>query len=70
MRGDFALGGREVTLVTASNRTPKGISIYTLDPVTRMLTSVADGVQGTGFDDPYGLCMYRSTKSQKAFFVR
>lgn len=67
LRGDFALGGRKVTLVTASNRTTKGIAIYTLDPATRMLTNVADGVQPTGFDDPYGLCMYRSARSNRTY---
>lgn len=67
LRNGFKLDGREVTLVTASNRTTKGISIYTLDPATRTLTSVADGLQSTGFDDPYGLCMYRSAQSQKVY---
>lgn len=67
LRSGFRLGGRAVTLVTASNRSTKGISIYTLDPVTRRLTDVADGLQDTGFDDPYGLCMYRSARSKKAY---
>ena len=67
LRSGFRLGGRDVTLVTASNRTTKGISIYVLDPATRKLTDVADGLQDTGFDDPYGLCMYRSTRSGKTF---
>lgn len=67
LRSGFRLGGREVTLVTASNRTTKGISIYTIDPATRMLTDVADGLQDTGFDDPYGLCMYRSAKTKKTY---
>lgn len=61
------LGGKQVTLVTASNRTTKGISIYTLDPATRLLTNVADGLQATGFEDPYGLCMYRSARSKKTY---
>ncbi|WOF42541.1 phytase [Sphingopyxis indica] len=67
LRSGFRLGGRDVTLVTASNRTTKGISIYALDSATRKLTDVADGLQDTGFDDPYGLCMYRSTRSGKTF---
>lgn len=67
LRTGFRLGGKTVTLVTASNRTTKGISIYTLDPGTRLLTSVADGLQTTGLDDPYGLCMYRSARSRKTF---
>ena len=67
LRNGFRLGGRDVTLVTASNRTTKGISIYVLDPATRKLTDVADGLQATGFDDPYGLCMYRSVRTQKTY---
>ncbi|NIJ39725.1 3-phytase [Sphingopyxis panaciterrae] len=67
LRSGFRLGGRDVTLVTASNRTTKGISIYLLDPVTRKLSDVADGLQDTGFDDPYGLCMYRSAKTKKSY---
>lgn len=67
LRSGFRLGGRDVTLVAASNRTTKGISIYALDPVTRTLTDVADGVQPTEFDDPYGLCMYRSVRSKKTY---
>ena len=67
LRNGFRLGGRDVTLVTASNRTTKGISIYALDPATRKLTDVADGLQDTGLKDPYGLCMYRSAKTKKTF---
>ena len=67
LRSGFRLGGRDVTLVTASNRTTKGISIYVLDPATRKLTDVADGLQDTGFKDPYGLCMYRSAKTKKTY---
>lgn len=67
LREGFKLGGKPVTLVTSSNRTTRGISIYTLDPVTRRLTDVADGLQTTGFDDPYGLCMYRSARTAKTY---
>lgn len=69
LRDGFKLGGKSVTLVTASNRTTKGIAIYTLDPATRQLTDVADGVQATGFDDPYGLCMYRNRRGRTYVFV-
>src|SRR3546814_947188 len=59
LRDAFRLGGRDVTLVAASNRPTKGLSIYTLDPATSRLTDVAAGLPATGFDDPYGLCLYR-----------
>ncbi len=66
-RDGFPLGGKPVTLVTASNRTDRSIAIYRFDPDTRQLTAVADGVQPTGLDDPYGLCMYRSAKTGKTY---
>ncbi len=69
LRHDFKLGGKSVTLVTASDRTRKAIAIYTIDPDTRLLTSVADGVQATGLSDPYGLCMYRNRKGATFVFV-
>lgn len=62
LREGFELGGEKVVLVTASNRTDDSIAIYRLDTGNRRLVDVADGVQPTGFDDPYGLCMYRSPR--------
>ncbi len=67
LRGGFRLGGKPVVLVTASNRSDKSIAIYRLDPNTRQLVDVADGLQPTGLDDPYGLCMYRSSASGKTY---
>jgi 3-phytase len=67
LRDGFSLGGKKVTLVTASDRTHKSIAIYRLDDDARQLVNVADGVQPTGLDDPYGLCMYRSAKSHKTY---
>jgi 3-phytase len=60
LREGFALGGEEVVLATASNRTDQTISIFRLDTQRRQLLDVADGPQPTGFADPYGLCMYRN----------
>jgi 3-phytase len=67
LRNGFKLGGKRVTLVTASDRTHRSIAIYALDPDTRRLTNVANGLQATGLDDPYGLCMYRSAKTAKTY---
>ncbi|MHB1059551.1 MAG: phytase [Rhodanobacter sp.] len=67
LREDFPLGGKKVVLVTASDRTHKSVAIYRLDTGKRELVDVADGVQATGLDDPYGLCMYRSPKSAKTY---
>lgn len=69
LRGGFKLGGKTVTLIAASDRTHKAIGLYTIDPDTRQLASVADGVQATGLSDPYGLCMYRDRKGGAFVFI-
>jgi 3-phytase len=68
LRDGFPLGGETVTLVTASNRSDDSIAAYRVDAASRTLVAVADGVLSTGFDDPYGLCMYRSARSGE-FYV-
>jgi 3-phytase len=67
LRDGFTLGGKQVTLVTASDRTHKSVAIYRLDPDRRELVDVADGIQATGMADPYGLCMYRSAKTASTY---
>jgi 3-phytase len=69
LRGGFKLGGKSVTLIAASDRTHKALALYTIDPDTRQLTSVAVGVQATGLSDPYGLCLYRDRKGGTFAFV-
>lgn len=68
LRDGFPLGGSQVVLVTASDRTRKAIALYALDPANRRLIDVADGLQPSGLSDPYGLCMYKSARTQK-FYV-
>lgn len=67
LREGFMLGGRPVILVTASDRTNKAIAILALDPATRRLTDVADGIQKSDLSDPYGLCMYRSRRNGETY---
>jgi len=67
LRDGFKLGGKNVVLVTASDRTNKAVAIYVLDTATRQLINVANGIQATGLSDPYGQCMYRSAKSGRYF---
>ncbi|MFY2763173.1 phytase [Arenimonas sp. MALMAid1274] len=67
LRDGFPLGGREITLVAASDRTRKAIALYALDAERSELVDIADGVQPTGLEDPYGLCLYRSPKSGKTY---
>ena len=69
LRDGFKLGGKTVTLVAASDRTHRAIALYTLDPKTRLLTNVADGVQASGLSDPYGLCLYQDRKGRVSVFV-
>jgi 3-phytase len=63
LRYGFPLGGQEVDIVTASNRSNFSIGIYAIDAQSRRLRNVADGLIPTGMGDPYGLCMYRSPNS-------
>jgi len=60
IRYGYSLGGTPSAIVTASNRTTKGVSIWTVDPNTRKLVDIANGLQESGMDDPYGQCMYKS----------
>jgi 3-phytase len=69
LRQGFRLAGKSVALVAASDRTHKSIALYTVDPATRLLTSVADGQIPTGLSDPYGLCMYRDRKGETFVFI-
>lgn len=68
VRDGFAFGGRAITLVAATNRTRKSISFYRYDAQARQLQALPGGELATGFDDPYGLCMYRSARSD-AYYV-
>lgn len=63
LRGGFKLGGKDVTIVTASNRTTKSLAVYRVDADARRLVNVSDGVIELKLSDPYGLCMYRSAKT-------
>lgn len=63
LRDGFMLAGKPTTVVTATNRTTKSISVYRFDHATRQLTSIADGTLDTALGDPYGLCMYHSAKT-------
>jgi 3-phytase len=67
LREGFPLGGERIVLVTASDRTRKAIALYALDTVERRLVDIADGLQPSGQSDPYGLCMYKSARTQKYY---
>ena len=63
LRDGFMLAGKPVTVVAATNRTTRAISLYRLDAATRRLSPVAAGTLDAGLEDPYGLCMFASKKS-------
>ena len=67
LRDGFVLDGQPVTIVAASDRTRKAIALYRLDGEARELVDIAAGVQATGLEDPYGLCLYRSAKTAKTY---
>jgi 3-phytase len=69
LREGFMLAGRPTTIVAATNRTTRSISLYRFDPATRKLASIADGTLESGMSDPYGLCMYRSAKSGDYYVI-
>jgi 3-phytase len=66
LRYAFELDGADVAIVAATNRTDQSLALYAVDADGR-LRNVADGKIPTGFDDPYGLCMYRNSAGE--FFV-
>lgn len=69
LRDGFMLGGAATTLVAATNRTTRSISLYRFDAATRRLAAVAAGTLESGMSDPYGLCMYRSAKTGDYYVI-
>ncbi len=69
LREGFMLAGKSTTIVAATNRTTRSISLYRFDTATRRLESIAAGTLESGMTDPYGLCMYRSAKSGQYYVI-
>jgi 3-phytase len=69
LREGFMLGGKSTTIVAATNRTTRSISLYSFDAATRRLESIAAATLESGMSDPYGLCMYRSAKSGQYYVI-
>jgi 3-phytase len=67
IRYGFELDGKSTDIVAGSNRTTDSLGLFRMDPYTRTLEDVADGVIPTGMGDPYGLCMYHSPVSGDYF---
>jgi 3-phytase len=69
LREGFMLAGKATTIVAATNRTTRSISLYRFDTARRRLESIAAGTLEAGMSDPYGLCMYRSAKSGQYYVI-
>lgn len=65
-RDGFKLAGKNVSLVTASNRSNNTIAIYKIDAETRRLENVA--AEQVKTIDAYGSCMYKS-KAGKFYYI-
>jgi 3-phytase len=68
LRDGFLFDGRPSVLVAASNRSDQTIAFYVLDTEERRLRRIGPGLP-TGFDEPYGLCLYASRSGQYFAFV-
>ena len=66
-RDNFVLGGKKISLVTASNRTNNSIAIYRVNPETRQLQNVAARKITTV--EAYGSCMYHSRSTGKFYYI-
>jgi len=58
LRQNVIIGEFQGDLVAATNRTDKSIAVYSFDGAVGALTPALS--IPSGFDDPYGLCMYRN----------
>jgi len=65
-RDDFPLDGKNVPIVTASNRSNNSIAVYKINVETKRLENVAVGV--IKVFEAYGSCMYRSSKSGRFYY--
>ena len=64
LRDGVDVGGEEMIVVAATNRTTWTIDVLALDPDSGALTPLLDAPISPDFDeDPYGLCLYRSAAS-------
>jgi 3-phytase len=67
LRTGFRLGGREVALVTAGNKSDNSLAIYRIDVSTRRLVNVAARRIRPGVETQ-GSCMYHSPVSGKFYY--
>jgi 3-phytase len=68
LRDGFRLGGEEVTLVTAGNRSDDSIAVYRVDPRNGHLVDVAAEGLRVGIAT-YGSCMYHSAATDRFYYI-
>jgi 3-phytase len=67
LRQGVALGGGKLDIVAASDRTNQRLALYAVDGATGRLRDIAASPIPTGMRDPYGLCMYVSSRDGAAY---
>lgn len=67
IRTGFSLGGQQVALVTAGNRSNNTIAIYKVNTSTRMLENVA--ARSISTTSVYGSCMYKAADGTVYYFI-
>lgn len=65
IRYGMELNGKRIDIATASNRSSKSISVFSIAPDTGYMAHVSD-IQ-TSIDDVYGLCMYTNGSQYYVF---
>ncbi len=68
LRDDFQFNEQEVVLVAASNCTYNTISLFYIDKNTNLLSDSILNIESS-VDLVYGLCMYKSAKTNKYYII-
>lgn len=66
LRYNVPVGGQNITLVVATNRTDNSLALYQVNPATRLLENIAARTIKPGIA-AYGACMYYSSASRKYY---
>jgi 3-phytase len=67
LRYNFPLGDENVALVTSGNRVKNSLSIFKVNPETRLLEDVSAGDLVLQLSGVYGSCMYKSRKTGSTY---
>lgn len=66
LRYNVPLAGEAATIIVTSNRSKGGLSLYRMHEATRQLESIGARTLYPAFS-PYGVCMYRSLRSNATY---